>query len=931
MSRAVEGRANSSEEAFSPADDSYRHLIDSLGGLIWEFDARTMRYTFVNKGAERLLGYPATRWIDEPGFWLDHVHPEDRERAVKTRAEAIRDGRSHDSEYRMIAADGRDVWLRELVTVVVKDGVTVKLRGMQAERSQRIQALETLREKEEQYHRVFEATTDGLVVNDWDGNVVEVNPAFHRMHGYTHDEMVGIDPRKFVHPDYHEHLRSFFETVKDGHQFYTRAMDIRKDGTAFHIEVYGVPFLYNGKPHILGILRDITEQVEAYELLRLEEEQYRAVWEATTDGLAIAEMTMGTIVEVNPAFARMHGYTVEEMVGMHPTAFVHPDDYEVQAEFVEKARRGERAHAEGKDVRKDGTSFPIEVYAAPFMYNDQLHILAIMRDITERSRAEEQLRLKEEQYRSVWEATSDGLAIADLDANVVDVNPAWCRMHGYTREEMMKLHPVDYIHPDSLHLFADYYDKVRAGERFQTEAVDVRKDGTPFNVEVHEEPIMYNGKRHTLTILRDITERAQARELLEQRVEERTRELSTLLEVSANVASTLELKPLLSRILEQLKEVVSYSRASITVGDKPEVAWDKERLGEATVTSVSAWGDPDLQEPVPDHKPAFLGEVDEVGTNLQEGRTYIVHDVHEASVPLQQMVLHTLENNDPATIESLLKEEHSILFVPLAQKGITIGGMTLRHKKPGYYTERHARLAMGIASQAAIAIENGRLLVQAHEKAALEERQRLARELHDSVTQSLFSINLIARSVEVMLQREGTHSPETLEKMSDLRQLTQGALAEMRALIFELRPGALEEEGLLQAIRKHAAAVQGREQLQVEVIAVESQIPRLKPSAEEALYRIAQESLHNIVKHAKATRVEVCLVVVKDESDGGSLVLRVADDGIGFNTGEVPSGHMGLGTMSQRASALGGTCTIESTPGKGTVVVARIPLMEWQV
>jgi signal transduction histidine kinase len=173
----------------------------------------------------------------------------------------------------------------------------------------------------------------------------------------------------------------------------------------------------------------------------------------------------------------------------------------------------------------------------------------------------------------------------------------------------------------------------------------------------------------------------------------------------------------------------------------------------------------------------------------------------------------------------------------------------------------------------------------------------------------------------MLLEREGVRLPSITEKMVDLRQLTQGALAEMRALIFELRPGALEEEGLLQALRKHAAAVQGRELLPVEVIADEASIPRLKPNAEESLYRIAQEALHNVVKHARAKRVEIKLGV-----EDGYLKLQISDNGQGFDLSQVPAGHMGLNTMGQRVAALGGEYQVLSKPGEGTTVSVRLSL-----
>ncbi|MDQ3929221.1 MAG: GAF domain-containing sensor histidine kinase, partial [Chloroflexota bacterium] len=268
-------------------------------------------------------------------------------------------------------------------------------------------------------------------------------------------------------------------------------------------------------------------------------------------------------------------------------------------------------------------------------------------------------------------------------------------------------------------------------------------------------------------------------------------------------------------------------------------------------------------------------------------------------------------------------EWDTVVAVPMIYQDQPMGVLLNYHLPGREFSDDQMSFFVAIADQIAVAVANGRLFEQAQGKAALEERQRLARELHDSVTQELFSISLTSRSIQLLLEREGVRSPSITEKMVDLRQLTQGALAEMRALIFELRPGALEEEGLLQALRKHAAAVQGRELLQVKVTAVEASIPRLKPNAEESLYRIAQEALHNVVKHAHARQVEIKLAV-----EEGDLVLQVCDDGRGFEVSQVPAGHMGLNTMGQRASALGGEYRVRSKPGEGTVVSVRLPVAD---
>jgi signal transduction histidine kinase len=204
---------------------------------------------------------------------------------------------------------------------------------------------------------------------------------------------------------------------------------------------------------------------------------------------------------------------------------------------------------------------------------------------------------------------------------------------------------------------------------------------------------------------------------------------------------------------------------------------------------------------------------------------------------------------------------------------------------------------------------------QAGELAASEERSHLARELHDSVTQALFSMTLVARSVEMLLDRD----PDAARaQLAQLRDLQREALAEMRALIFELRPGNLEQDGLTRALRTHTAALQGRIGLPV---VVESTVDeRLPLPIEEVLYRIAQEALHNVVKHANAQQVRV---EVGRVSSG--VRMRIVDDGRGFDPDKVPTGHLGLAGMQSRATKVGAKFACRSVPGSGTTVEVTVP------
>jgi PAS domain S-box-containing protein len=212
----------------------------------------------------------------------------------------------------------------------------------------------------------------------------------------------------------------------------------------------------------------------------------------------------------------------------------------------------------------------------------------------------------------------------------------------------------------------------------------------------------------------------------------------------------------------------------------------------------------------------------------------------------------------------------------------------------------------------------GDLRSQAAELAASQERAHLARELHDSVTQALFSMGLTLRTLEILL---ATNPEAAGEKLAELRELQKDALAEMRTLIFELRPSSLESDGLVQALRTHATAVQRRTGLTIVVDA--EPIDRLPLPAEEALYRIGQEAMHNIVKHANASNAALRIF-----RDGGHVRLSVSDDGIGFAPDEVPRGHLGLIGMRQRVDLVGGELRVQSRTGDGTLIEASVPAGE---
>jgi two-component system nitrate/nitrite sensor histidine kinase NarX len=247
-------------------------------------------------------------------------------------------------------------------------------------------------------------------------------------------------------------------------------------------------------------------------------------------------------------------------------------------------------------------------------------------------------------------------------------------------------------------------------------------------------------------------------------------------------------------------------------------------------------------------------------------------------------------------------------------KGRVIGVLDVQSDRLNAFDDTDLAVLQSLAHQTGAAIESARLYEQAQEAAVMEERSRLARDLHDAVTQTLFSASLIAESVPAsweLDQEEGKHL------LGELRQLTRGALAEMRTLLLELRPSALVETPLGDLLHQLSEATMGR--IGIPVTVVVSGDCTLPPNVHVALYRIVQEALNNVIKHARASQVDVELVCDIGPT-GHAVKLQIRDDGKGFDPEVARPDHMGLGIMRERAESVGARLQIESTSGQGTQV-----------
>lgn len=261
-----------------------------------------------------------------------------------------------------------------------------------------------------------------------------------------------------------------------------------------------------------------------------------------------------------------------------------------------------------------------------------------------------------------------------------------------------------------------------------------------------------------------------------------------------------------------------------------------------------------------------------------------------------------------------------IVVVPLDSRGRYLGVMQYYHRPGRVHDDEERAFLTALADQAAVAVANADLYARSEQDAAHLERHRLARELHDSVSQALFSMTLHVRTAERQLESAGLGSDApAATTVRRLAELTQGALAEMRALIFELRPGALAEEGLVTALTRQAAALTARDGIPIDVSGPTAR-PSLDPAVEEHLYRLTLEALNNAVQHAQAMRIDVAIMNVDDR-----LTITIADDGVGFDPGQPHPGHLGQSTMAERSAAIGATIDVVSAPGAGCAVTVALP------
>jgi PAS domain S-box-containing protein len=477
-------------------------------------------------------------------------------------------------------------------------------------------------------------------------------------------------------------------------------------------------------------------------------------------------------------------------------------------------------------------------------------------------------------------ASPDGVLVLDSDRRIAYATPAFCELVGRPLDRMLGRDAMTLVPERHRQTALTHQAHVRNGRSELLQGVTVRPDGSELETEGTGTVLDHQGKRFLVFAVRDVTERQQ-----------QARQAAALAQAAASVAGSDSLEAVLDAISE-----------FALVGTRALAAWVKLKDEGRVAGPFGAAG-------VPDEFRELLRSA---------GCAAAAHHFQEALASRRVSVYadwrQQLERALGGTCPLNLPWQAGAL-APLLQRGEAVGVLIAIYREGEMPYAAETSFLLALADQAATAAANARLLAAAREKVALEERQRLARELHDSVAQSLYAIQLEAQVARERLDGDPAGVAQPIDHVMRLAEASQ---TEMRALIFELRPESLEMEGLVAALNRQIEAVRARHRISARTMS--SAEPELPIEVKEALHRIAQEALWNTVKHARARRVDVRL-----KSDGGSVVLEIADDGVGFDPDGSFPGHLGLRSMHERATGVGGSLEVISARGRGTRVIVRVP------
>ena len=858
-------------EALRAGEEQLACAVDGSGVGLWDWYPQTGEETFSERWAE-IAGYTLAEL--EPTSietWRRLTHPDDLVRAEELLKEHFA-GRSpiYAFEERVLHKDGHWVWVldRGSVSEWDEEGRPVRMTGVAIDISERKRMEEALRLRESYLTAIIENQPGLVWLKDADSRFLAVNQAFADTCGQGTPEAVAgktdfdVWPADLAESYRHDDAR----TIQGGTPIMVEE-PIDGQGERRWFETFKTPVAADDGSIIgtTGYARDITERKLAEDKLRETTTVLSGLLSSIPD-IVFFKDPDGVYMGCNPQFARFVGRDVAEIVGATDHHLFDPQiaDFFREQDHAMMAS-GEPRHNEEWVVYPDGTRVLLDTHKAPLSdaSGTVLGMLGVSHDITKRRSMEEGLRQSERRLRDIVDTIADWVWEVDENGVYTFSSRSGGDLLGGSRGEIVGKTPFDFMPPEEAERVAPLFAELLARKApiVDLENWNIGAGGERICLLSNGVPILDEAGelRGYRGVDKDITAR--------KRAEEELRRLSERLSVATHVGG------------------VGVWDRDLEVGT---TTWDEEMF-------------------------ALYGlETGQVG-DIQEAWRAGVHPGDRERVDAELEAALRGEKDLDTDSRVVWPDGSTHVIRTLADVQRDASGQPVRLIGTSRDITEHRRVETELRRLREEEVRRQR--EEAVVAAVADERSRLARELHDSVTQALFAATL---KCEVLQQSAGSATPQMAQTVAELHRLTRGALAEMRALLLELRPDALDGVPLDELLRQLVAACEGRALVSVSLHACGGL--QLAPDVKLALYRVAQEALNNVVHHAVATRAWVDL-----RRSGAAVHLVVGDDGCGFDAARVAPGHLGLSIMRERAAAIGALVNVETGPGRGTLVTLEWP------
>lgn len=493
-------------------------LVNSIRGIVWEAEPMTFRFSFVSPHAERILGYPVHQWINEPDFWLTHTHPDDVAWCSDFCRDASLKGDDHEFQYRMIAADGRVVWLHDIVTAVRTNNGGLRLRGIMFDITEQKRAEDALRASEERLRAIFDTSHSGILMIDSVGKISFANKRMTNLLGCTLSELIDSPYCNHLHPEELQSNNDLIEHLmnRESDNCATERHFLRCDGSDFWGYVSNTRLkTETGEPRaLIVVVTDITES-KAQQLALLEDSaRWQMMMERSRDGIVILDEATGAVRDVNPAFAEMLGYSRVEMADMHPWDWdIRFSREEIEAMPAEHGKGD--VFFETRMRCKDGTVRDVEVSSTITEFSGERQVFCICRDVTERKQAEDEIRRDKALLRCLIDSVGDLIFIKDVNGVYQACNRAAEEFIGLPESEQIGKTDFDFFDRDVAEAIRKSDRQILdSGKESRFEEWITDKDGKRGLLDTVKAPYYGpDGKQLGLVgIARDITDRKHAEE-----------------------------------------------------------------------------------------------------------------------------------------------------------------------------------------------------------------------------------------------------------------------------------------------------------------------------------------------------------------------------------------------------------------------------------